>query len=450
MAELVRLSHPRLAGPANWRLVAGSGLDRNRAAFPDRDGLGVACGSRAIAQRALGCSAGIGSRLYLLEEDSGKFVGHAQYGFAEGSEGALAFKNHAIRLEQTRFPGEDDSSGPEPKEPAVLAFHPDHPNGALLKTPSGLPVTNVLDTDCPRMLRKAAGSYWIDFPLYCREGNTPLGMLALSCPPDLQPEHFEILRILAEVAGALLAAIQEHEAVHQQQVAGQRKALETAFGATAHHLRARISALGILEKRYEAAANGNERLAILNHDFSRLLKSLDHELQHIRDRLKPIAAQRIRKDILALLRHTLRDQLPPDRFTLTPEQGRCLVDFDAALLAEVVEELVANARKAIDREDSLHLDVAVCPVGDDRSSDTCVISFCDNGPGIPQPLRERVFRDLYSQWPGKERGSGLGLGFIQRIMRAHDGTVRIAETDKGTCFILDFARFVKKTEGAVR
>ena len=367
-------------------------------------------------------------------------MGHAQYGFPEGSEGALAFENHTITFDRHWLFGRNGSGAPTSDVPAVLALDLNLPDGAETKTESGIRAVNALDPECPRILRKSPGSFWIDFPLYCRGRQTPLGMLALSCPADLAPERFEILRILAEVASALLAAIEEQEATFQRQVAWQREAMEKAFGATAHHLRARLSALGVLQAEYDEAASGNEEIEKLNEDFSDLLHSLEGELQDIRDRLRPIVAERTRKDVLALFRNTLQRQLPDTAFTLDAEQGRPMADVDTRLLPEVIEELVENAKKAMDREGPLHIDVSIRVIGEGRSIG-CVIEFCDNGSGIARELRERVFEDLYSQWPGKKRGNGLGLGFVRRVMEAHGGTARIADSDVGARFVLEFIRF---------
>lgn len=58
----------------------------------------------------------------------------------------------------------------------------------------------------------------------------------------------------------------------------------------------------------------------------------------------------------------------------------------------------------------------------------------DHGPGIPEPLRERVF-DKYAQGdPGARRGNhGLGLTFVQMVAKAHGGSATVESPADGGC-----------------
>jgi nitrogen-specific signal transduction histidine kinase len=57
----------------------------------------------------------------------------------------------------------------------------------------------------------------------------------------------------------------------------------------------------------------------------------------------------------------------------------------------------------------------------------------DNGPGIPESIREDVFQPFVTH--GKEEGTGLGLAVVQKIVRDHDGKVMVERTGKsGTTF----------------
>jgi len=61
------------------------------------------------------------------------------------------------------------------------------------------------------------------------------------------------------------------------------------------------------------------------------------------------------------------------------------------------------------------------------------ISVADNGPGIPESIREDVFQPFVTY--GKEEGTGLGLAVVQKIVRDHGGEVMIEATgESGTTF----------------
>ncbi|RPF72340.1 stimulus-sensing domain-containing protein [Aurantiacibacter spongiae] len=72
-------------------------------------------------------------------------------------------------------------------------------------------------------------------------------------------------------------------------------------------------------------------------------------------------------------------------------------------------------------------------------------SVCDEGPGIPEGEREKVFRRFHSHRPEEEDfgdHSGLGLAIGRTIAEAHDGTLRVADGDcdsslGGACLVLD-------------
>jgi signal transduction histidine kinase len=57
----------------------------------------------------------------------------------------------------------------------------------------------------------------------------------------------------------------------------------------------------------------------------------------------------------------------------------------------------------------------------------------DNGPGVPNEVRQRLFEPFSASSNGR-RGSGLGLAISADILRAHDGEIRLAEADRGACF----------------
>jgi two-component system nitrogen regulation sensor histidine kinase GlnL len=61
------------------------------------------------------------------------------------------------------------------------------------------------------------------------------------------------------------------------------------------------------------------------------------------------------------------------------------------------------------------------------------LQIIDNGPGIPEDIRDRIFYPLVS---GREGGTGLGLTLAQSFVQQHHGTIEAESVPGGTCFTL--------------
>jgi PAS domain S-box-containing protein len=113
--------------------------------------------------------------------------------------------------------------------------------------------------------------------------------------------------------------------------------------------------------------------------------------------------------------------------TLSVEGPRTMVEGDADLLHRVLSNLVLNAVQAA--RGPVHVTVRVAPaeageVPPASDLDGAVkLEVRDDGPGIPEEIRERLFQPFVSGRPG---GSGLGLAIVQRAVEAHRGLCMVA------------------------
>jgi two-component system nitrogen regulation sensor histidine kinase GlnL len=60
-----------------------------------------------------------------------------------------------------------------------------------------------------------------------------------------------------------------------------------------------------------------------------------------------------------------------------------------------------------------------------------VLHIEDNGPGIPESIRDRIFYPLVS---GRDGGSGLGLTLAQTFVQQHQGTIECESEPGRTVF----------------
>src|SRR3954470_11903840 len=70
------------------------------------------------------------------------------------------------------------------------------------------------------------------------------------------------------------------------------------------------------------------------------------------------------------------------------------------------------------------------------------LEVADEGPGIPEPLRERVFDRFFRADPSRTRttgGTGLGLAIAREIVAAHGGTIRALDSERGARLELTLA-----------
>lgn len=77
-----------------------------------------------------------------------------------------------------------------------------------------------------------------------------------------------------------------------------------------------------------------------------------------------------------------------------------------------------------------------------ETADSIQLSVTDNGPGIPEEYRSKVFEKFFRVPSGNThnaKGYGLGLSYAAQVMRQHMGSIRVANIPEGGCrFTLTF------------
>jgi signal transduction histidine kinase len=113
-----------------------------------------------------------------------------------------------------------------------------------------------------------------------------------------------------------------------------------------------------------------------------------------------------------------------------PQTSDLQVQGVAKLLHRVVRNLLENARRHAAGEITVQLS---------KEQGKAVIRVCDQGPGVPAALRERIFEPFY-RLPGateSDGGVGLGLALVKSIAIRHGGTAYCENRpDGGACFVV--------------
>jgi len=107
-----------------------------------------------------------------------------------------------------------------------------------------------------------------------------------------------------------------------------------------------------------------------------------------------------------------------------------LVACHGAYLRQVFDNLISNALKYAcpGRVPALHLSASI-------ERHMACFSVEDNGVGIPQSQRERVFQPFVRLMPSAAKGSGIGLAIVQRIVELYGGRVWIDDGQAEGCIV---------------
>lgn len=101
---------------------------------------------------------------------------------------------------------------------------------------------------------------------------------------------------------------------------------------------------------------------------------------------------------------------------------------DPLRFAQAIDNLLSNARGAGGR-------VAVFV---ENARDATLIHICDDGAGVPEDIRDRLFQPFVSR---AVDGTGLGLAIVAKVMAAHGGSVTLASRPGfSTCVMLRFPK----------
>jgi signal transduction histidine kinase len=187
--------------------------------------------------------------------------------------------------------------------------------------------------------------------------------------------------------------------------------------AVAHDLRTPLTRLRF---RIEGAPEGLQNKMIA--DIDQMEAMISATMAFVRD--ASYLAERRRLELVSLV-ESVADEMAETGLDVTAEVGPpVVIDGDPIALRRLVNNLLDNAvkfgacaRARVYREDS-----------------TVIIEVDDDGPGIPEAERERVFEPFHRGEPSRSRetgGAGLGLAVVRSVARAHGGDANLQNRSEG-------------------
>ena len=174
------------------------------------------------------------------------------------------------------------------------------------------------------------------------------------------------------------------------------------------------------------------KLAIIERESNRcgeIVKNLLMFSRQAPPKFELVPLDAVIERTLSLVRHSY--QLQNIQLDLSLAHNGAHIQGDAGQLQQVLLVLLVNASEALQGINGAQ--VCLSTRLDDQ---TVIISVKDNGPGIPEDVRERIFEPFFTT---KQEGprTGLGLAIAFGILEQHQGSIQVqSEPGKGTEFLL--------------
>jgi nitrogen fixation/metabolism regulation signal transduction histidine kinase len=96
---------------------------------------------------------------------------------------------------------------------------------------------------------------------------------------------------------------------------------------------------------------------------------------------------------------------------------------DATQLRQIIHNLLRNSEDALEGRDDTRIQIITEVIGR-----TAHLEIADNGPGFPVELLPRIFEPYVTT---KDRGTGLGLPIVKKIVEEHAGSIEISNAPEG-------------------
>jgi len=199
----------------------------------------------------------------------------------------------------------------------------------------------------------------------------------------------------------------------------------------------------------DASAPAVRHLEVIDAEIHRL----DRVVQMLVDFSRPVELQLREQDLRPVIGDVLAlaaEELSTHNVTLVSRMPATplLANIDADLLKQAALNVIQNGAQAMpaggrlevvleeDRESGRVASVRGAQRAPASSPGwkSAVLRITDEGPGIPDDIREKIF-DLY--FTTKSGGSGIGLAMTYRILQLHHGSIEVqSKVDRGTEFLL--------------
>ena len=211
---------------------------------------------------------------------------------------------------------------------------------------------------------------------------------------------------------------------------GRLAVLGQLTGTVAHELRNPLATLGTsfetLKRRTKTTEPSIQRI---HQRIERNIRRCERIIADLFDYTRTLPLELERTQMDTWLAATLDEYDLPEsvRLDLACGAASATARIDRARFQQVIINLVDNACHALlehySDEGGARLDVTTKVAGGD-----IVLEITDNGPGIEDELKQKVFEPLFST---RAFGVGLGLPLVRQILEQHEGSIELVDGPQG-------------------
>lgn len=176
----------------------------------------------------------------------------------------------------------------------------------------------------------------------------------------------------------------------------------------------------------DGASEQAEQLAVINEE----IRAADGILSNLSEVSCAERPHREQIDLESVVREALQSVSGTNRLRLEVdlEPRPFELDADRGQFRLVLANLVRNALQAMGPDGGIRIQARM-------QGTTAIVTVRDEGPGVPQDERDRIFEPLFTS---RTAGTGLGLQICRQILGRHGGTIRLLdEPGPGAAFLLE-------------
>lgn len=217
---------------------------------------------------------------------------------------------------------------------------------------------------------------------------------------------------------------------HATELDARNRDLDAFAGRVAHDLRNALApiatSVAVLRRSRDSPAWILEVVDRTERSSRRAVAIIDALLSFARSARPPEDGE---AGALAPAVHGVIEELAPlaahlDASTEVGALPDVFVRCSPGLLHVVLANLYGNAVKYLEGRSERRVRISATTEGT-----SCRIDIEDTGPGIPEPLRERIFEPFFRVEGTRASGTGIGLATVRRIVHSRGGHVRVESTE---------------------